>query len=152
MTKGIISVLPFSGNIEKIEEKENQPKNENQELSVKSDIHRRKKRKRKISSPVEYSNAKKMIEKFLTCDRIISVPTRIPPFTATELAAKLNITPEQLRRLRISLWCYKKLMWHINLPLIGLYCSTRFYEPVCTGGSYDSSNLKENKENKRESF
>lgn len=142
MTKGIISVPPFSGNIDK---KENQPKNKNQELSVKSDIHERERKKGKIGSPVEYSNAKKMLKKLLTCDRITSVSTRIPHFTTEELAAKLNITQGELKLLLISPWCYRKLIGRINLLLVSLYCSIKFYEPTCTGDSYDSGNLKENK-------
>lgn len=75
-----------------------------------------------------------MIEELLTRDRVILIPTKIPGFTVSELARELNITTSELAKLRVlSCWYSKEAAWRINLPLISLYCSTKFYEPACVG-------------------
>ena len=74
---------------------------------------------------IEYPYVKGIINKLLTCDRIILVPTKIPKFTELELANKLNITPKQLRRLQRTQSAYKQIIGKINLLLIELYCGTK---------------------------
>lgn len=116
VTDDIIAVPLFTGN------KKAQHKNGTQALHTKSDAYAG------IGSYLKHSNAKEIIKKLLTCDRVISISTRISSFTILELANELNITSEELRQVRIASWCYRKLARRINLSLIILYCSTRFYE------------------------
>ncbi|MEI8055692.1 MAG: hypothetical protein WCH10_06895 [bacterium] len=80
----------------------------------------------KTSKYLEFLTVRKMIYKFLTRDRIVLVPTKIPKLTELELANKLNITSAQLRRLQKSQASYKQTISKINLPLIKLYCSTKW--------------------------
>ena len=80
----------------------------------------------KTSKYLGFLTVRKMICKFLTCDRIILVPTKIPKLAEQELANKLNITSGQLRRLQKSYTSYKQTISKINLLLIKLYCSTKF--------------------------
>lgn len=119
MTSNIIAVPPFSGN------KENQPKSKNQALSVKPSAYVNT----EIGTPIKHSNVKEMIQRLLTCDRIIAVPTRVQSYTVLELAKELDITPLQIMQLRTSSWRHEKLAWRIRLPLITLYCGTKFYKP-----------------------
>lgn len=80
----------------------------------------------KTSKYLEFLTVRKIIHKFLTCDRIIFVPTKIPKFTELELANKLNITSAQLRRLQESQASYKQTISEINLLLIKLCCGTKW--------------------------
>ncbi len=80
----------------------------------------------KTSKYLEFLTVRKMIHKFLTRDRIILVPTKIPKLTELELANKLNITSTQLRRLQESQASYKQTISKINLLLIRLYCGTKW--------------------------
>ena len=54
------------------------------------------------------------------------------PYTKEELAKKLNITSEKLDRLKFPDF-YEKMVSEISLPLISLYCATKF-----TDGEYKS--------------
>jgi hypothetical protein len=80
----------------------------------------------KTSKYLEFLTVRKMIYKFLTCDRIIFIPTKIPKLTELELANKLNITSAQLGRLQKSQASYKQTISKINLLLIKLYCGTKW--------------------------
>lgn len=118
MTKRIISVPPSSDNGG---DKRKQQQHENQGLPVEPEAYRN------IGQYVRYSNAKEMIKKLLTCERIVSIPTRVSSFTISELAKELNVAQVHLKRLTPEF--YKQMAWKINPPLIRLYCSTKFYEP-----------------------
>ena len=72
----------------------------------------------KTSKYLEFLTVRKMIYKFLTCDRVVLTSTRISKLTELELANKLNITSAQLRRLQKSQASYKQTINKINLPLI----------------------------------
>lgn len=125
MTEDIIAVSPFSGNKEDEEKKENGPKNNNRStsfecISFQSGAYRF----------VKSSNARLMIERLLTQERVILVPTKVANFTVLELAKELEIMPLELERLYRSAWYCKKIMGRINLPLVKLYCSTKFYDPT----------------------
>ena len=69
---------------------------------------------------------RKMIYKFLACDRVILTPTKAKNLTELELSNKLNITPKQLRQLQKSQAFYRQIIKKINLPLAKLYCNTRW--------------------------
>lgn len=103
MTKVILAAVQASSNHEK------EPKDET-----------------RIKGYIEFLTIRKIIYKFLTCDRIILVPTKIPKLTKLKLASKLNITLKQLRRLQRTQSAYKQIIGKINLPLIELYCSTKW--------------------------
>jgi hypothetical protein len=75
---------------------------------------------------INFFTAQKMIHKFLNCDRIIQVPTKILKFTEIELADKLEITTMQLKKLHRSQTTYKQMIGKINLLLIELYCNTKW--------------------------
>ena len=79
---------------------------------------------------LSFSSAKKIIHRFLTCDRVILLPTIIPKITESELAKILNITPIQFRHLRKSSMCYKRLAKHVSPLLANLYCSNILQQPV----------------------
>ena len=82
----------------------------------------------KVGEYINFLTIRKIILQFLTCDRIIFIPTKVSKFTKLELANKLNITPKQLKRLlRSQSSCsYREMIGKINLPLIKLYCSTKW--------------------------
>jgi len=82
--------------------------------------------KTKTNKYLGFLTVRKMIHKFLTCDRIIFIPTKIPKLTELELANKLNITSTQLRRLQKSQASYKQVISKINSLLIKLYCDTKW--------------------------
>lgn len=125
MTKGIIAVRPISGNKEDEEKKESGSKNNNRStsfecISYQSSAYRF----------VKSSNARLMIERLLTQERIVLVPIKVANFTVLELAKELKIEPFELERLYKSAWYCKKIMGQINLRLVKLYCSTKFYDPT----------------------
>lgn len=126
MTDDIISVPLFSGNTNKKGDKENEEKQQkykNRGLSAESEEYGN------IGSYVEYSNAKEMIKKLLTCERMVPILTRVPSFTILELAKELDIAPVHLKHLAPDF--YEQMAWKINPLLVRLYCSTRFFcEPA----------------------
>ena len=76
---------------------------------------------------IEYPSVKGIINKLLTCDRIILVPTKILKFTELELANKLSITTTQLRQLRGgSQSIYEQTIEKISPLLSNLYCYTKW--------------------------
>jgi len=78
---------------------------------------------------LNFYSTKKIIHRFLNCDRVIFLPHIVPRFTEAELAKKLNITILQLKQLQKSSKFYKGMAKNICLPLASLYCSTRFQQP-----------------------
>jgi len=95
------------------------------------------------SCNLNFSTAQKMIHQLLTRDRIktaldevrvinyelLSNKTEIKmkAFTKKELAEKLGISVEEFNKLK-SPDFYKKIVNKISLPLIQLYCSTKFMD------------------------
>jgi hypothetical protein len=69
--------------------------------------------------------AQKMLNKFLTCDRIITKEERCLRYSEEELAKKLNITVDGAKRLNFPCF-YKAMASKIKTPLIHLYCSTKW--------------------------
>jgi hypothetical protein len=118
MTTRIISVPPSSDNGG---DKQKQQKHKNQGLPVEPEAYRN------TGQYVKHSNAKEMIRRLLTCERVVSVPTRVRSFTISELAKELDVAQVHLKQLTPEF--YKQRAWKINPPLIKLYCSTKFYEP-----------------------
>ena len=78
---------------------------------------------------LEFSTVRNMIFKFLTYDRIIMVPTRVPKFSELELSQKLNISLTQLRRVQVQAY-YRQVIGQINSSLIDLYCSTKWAKSI----------------------
>ena len=78
---------------------------------------------------LKFSTVRKMIFKFLTRDRIIMVPTKVPKFSELDLSQKLNISLVQFRRVQTQTY-YKQIIGQINLPLIDLYCNTKWAKIV----------------------
>jgi hypothetical protein len=77
----------------------------------------------------DYRLARNMVNKFLTCDREILVPTRVAGYTVVELARALKVTPENIIQLRTMTQDYwRKVRGRINLKLISLFLNTKFYE------------------------
>ncbi len=72
--------------------------------------------------------AQKIIKQFLTCDRVVTVEVRRRKFTKRELAEKLSISQAELE-VFIKPSCkafYKKSAGKISLPLVKLYCNTKW--------------------------
>lgn len=78
---------------------------------------------------LNFHSARKIIHRFLNCNRVIFLPHIVPKFTEAELAKKLNITTIQLRHLQKSSRFYKGIAKHICLSLVNLYCNTKFQRP-----------------------
>ena len=66
-----------------------------------------------------------MINRFLTCDRINSKGRKCLKYTEGELAQRLNITLKDLRGLKSS-HAYKTIAKRISVPLVHLYCTTKW--------------------------
>lgn len=79
---------------------------------------------------INFCTVQKMLNKFLTCDRIVTKEEKRLKYTEKELAELLNITPKALKRLRLP-YHYKAMVSRINLPLIHLYCSTKWADAQC---------------------
>jgi len=94
------------------------------------------------SGNLSFSTAQKMIHQFLTRDRIKTAlddgrvinpelynepKIRMKAYTKEELAKKLGITQEELEKLK-SRDFYEKIANEISLPLIRLYCATKFVD------------------------
>jgi hypothetical protein len=99
------------------------------------------------SGNVNFSTAQKMIHRLLAHDRIKTgldegktrdhesndePKIKIIAFTKEELAEKLGISPKELKKLK-SPDFYKGIVNKISLPLIRLYCVTKF-----VNGEYES--------------
>jgi hypothetical protein len=92
-----------------------------------------------LSGNVSFSTAQKMINRFLTLDRIKTAldegrginqmsnepEIRVRPFTKAELAEKLGISVKGLEKLKNPAF-YEKMASKISLQLSSLYCSTKF--------------------------
>jgi len=85
----------------------------------------RKKKKSKYSEQLNFLVAQKMVWKFLSIDRIEIQEVKVVRYTKTELAVKLGITVEELDKARKS-YFYKNIASKISLPLVELYCSTKW--------------------------
>jgi len=68
---------------------------------------------------------KKILQQFLTCDRIDAGGVIQPKYTKEQLAGLLNITAKELERIFFRK-TGRLLIPKINLPLISLYCETKF--------------------------
>jgi hypothetical protein len=94
------------------------------------------------SGNLNFKTAQKMIHRLLTEERIKTalydgrcINPALPnepkiimnPHTKEELAKKLGITEEEFEKLR-STDFYEKIADKISLPLIQLYCATKFVE------------------------
>ncbi len=78
---------------------------------------------------LKFSTVRNMILKFLTCDRIIMVPTKVSKLSELELSQKLNISLIQLRRVQTPTY-YKQIIGQVNLALIDLYCNTKWVKTI----------------------
>jgi hypothetical protein len=92
------------------------------------------------SGNLNFETAQKIIHRFLTHDRIKTEldegrsidyvsknkpETKVRSFTKEELAEKLGISPKDLDDLKSSN-SYDRIASKISLPLIRLYCATKF--------------------------
>lgn len=95
-------------------------------------IHDHKKLAPKISKNaknyLKFTTANHMIDRLLTCNRIKFIPVKYPKYTKKELAKKLGITTKELQNLKKKYY-YKNIAHKINLPLISLYCATKWKNP-----------------------
>ena len=102
--------------------------NNNNELSRKNgNCHEIENNKGSIKH-LSFVTTQKIIHRFLTCKRVVQVAETRPQFTIAELSEKLNIEPNQLRRLYASPLSHKKIISKINLSLVKLYCSTKLQD------------------------
>ena len=86
--------------------------------------------KTNIGRTISFLTVQKMIYRFLTCDRIIKVEVKRPKYTKYELAEKLNLSEQELKKLRLPYFC-RAVISKINLPLVRLYCSTKWVDDEC---------------------
>lgn len=79
---------------------------------------------------LSFLTAQKMIKRFLTCDRIITREIVCRKFTEQELAEKLFIGLLELDVFvkSPSKIFYRKTAGRVTLPLIRLYCGTKWAE------------------------
>ena len=79
---------------------------------------------------LSFLTTQKMIRRFLSCDRIITAEMRGEKLTIQELASRLSVNPLELELFirPISRAPYRKTAGKIALPLIKLYCSTKWAE------------------------
>jgi hypothetical protein len=85
------------------------------------------KNKLKYEGALDFLVAQKMIRKFLSGNRIETREIRVLKYTKEELATRLGITVEELYKCKRS-YFYKKISMRILLPLVALYCSTKWVE------------------------
>jgi hypothetical protein len=82
---------------------------------------------------LKFSTAQGMIFKLLTTDRLekesprcrTTKEYRCTKYTKEELAQKLGITHQELEKLKIP-YFYRRVANKISLPLISLYCATKW--------------------------
>ena len=85
---------------------------------------------------LDFLNAQEIINKFLSIDRVEIKDAEeviLPKYTKNELAMKLGITVEELDKAKQKEF-YGKISNKIILPLVTLYCSTKW---VKDNGSND---------------
>ncbi len=76
----------------------------------------------------EAVSVREMVNKFLTCDRMVLKPTRVLAYTIEGLAKELGITPLQVKNLMVvSQDAWRTSAPKLNSFLIELYCRTKFY-------------------------
>ena len=95
MTKSIIDVLDLAGN----------GRNKSGSVGITEDDVKH----------LNYRTATTMMNKLLTCDREILVPTRVGGYTVVELARELEVIPEELRWFKKAYW--RKVRSKIALKL-----------------------------------
>ena len=104
---------------------------------------------RQLSGNLNFSTAQKMIHRLLTNDRIKTEldegrvrslgscddkpVIKTGAFTKKELAQKLSITLEELKKLGLP-YFYRRMAVKISVPLVSLYCSTKFADGEYKGG------------------
>ena len=79
---------------------------------------------------LNFLTARKMINKFLSCDRLEKREVRCKRYTLQGLANKLEVEQSELKpfiRGTCDKFCYKKYAGKIDLRLIKLYCSTKWF-------------------------
>ena len=80
---------------------------------------------------LSFETAQKMIAKLLTCSRIIKNVNvheyKEKPYTKNQLAARLFLSPKQISELAYEDF-YTRNCEMLSLPLIKLFCATKFYE------------------------
>jgi len=79
---------------------------------------------------IKFLTVQKMINEFLTRDRVVMKEVRCVKYSEWELAEKLNITPKALKSLKLP-YVYKSMVSRITLPLVRLYCSTGWVDDEC---------------------
>ena len=84
------------------------------------------------NSHLGFCSATKIINQFLSCNRVVFLPHIVSKFTEAELATKLNISITQLRLIRQLPASYQKVAKHVGILLIDLYCNTKFQQPEST--------------------
>jgi len=79
---------------------------------------------------LSFRTAQKMIRRFLSRDRIITAEILDEKLTIKELAKRLSVDSLELEPFirPISIVPYRKTSGKIALPLIKLYCSTKWAE------------------------
>ena len=95
-----------------------------------NNIQLRAKYNKNQSNYVRFLTARKIIERFLNCDRIVSKEIRYRRYTVNELAEKLSISEAELEMLikaSSSIFC-QRIIGRIILPLIKLYCNTKWVD------------------------
>lgn len=81
----------------------------------------------RINRTINFLTVQKMINRFLTCDRMVMKEVRCLRYTEWELAEKLNIAPKTLKKLKLP-WFYKATIRRVILSLVRLYCSTKWVD------------------------
>lgn len=81
---------------------------------------------KKTNNYLNFSTVRGMIHRFLTYDRINNIEVVSLKYTKEELAQKLGITLKELKMLETP-YCYRSIARKINLPLINLYCTTKWF-------------------------
>ena len=109
MTRGILTTGQSSGNNDRSGNKEKL------ETKIDGGIHKN----------INFLTVQKMINRFLIRDRIVMKEVRCLKYTERELAEKLNITPKTLKKLKLQCF-YKATISRVTLPLVRLYCSTKW--------------------------
>ena len=78
---------------------------------------------------LSFITAQRMIDKLLLCERIEKdiIAYKAEPYNKHQLSKKLYLTIKQLREFSDEDF-YKRYSRKISLPLIKLFCATKFYE------------------------
>jgi hypothetical protein len=77
---------------------------------------------------LRFFTAQAMINKFLSCDRLVTSEIRCKKYTAQELANKLSISLPELEPFTKppSRFCHRRNVGKIDMALIKMYCNTKW--------------------------